>query len=152
MKRYHFNLETVLRARRAQESVARADLQRANLAAAAAEVAAKKSQDHYGEVVASTGAPFMQHRERSELAAKALLGAEESVAATRAVLEKALHDYVAAARAVTVLEHLDERRREEHALAAQHAEAALSDELAAARHSRDRAQAKKASDDKLGRT
>ena len=35
MKRYEFSLETVLRARRAQESVARADLQRAHMFAAA---------------------------------------------------------------------------------------------------------------------
>lgn len=55
MKRYQFNLETVLRARRAQESVARADLQRSNLLAASAEAASKKSREHYEEVVGSVG-------------------------------------------------------------------------------------------------
>lgn len=146
MKRYQFNLETVLRARRAQESVARADLQRSNLLAAAAEAATKKSREHYEEVVGSVGTPFMQHQERSELAAKALLGSEVSTTDAKAVVEKALHDYVAAAQAVSVLEHLDERRREEHAVAVAHEDATLLDELAMARHNR--AQAERAATEK----
>jgi flagellar biosynthesis chaperone FliJ len=148
MKRYQFNLETVLRARRAQESVARADLQRSNLLAAAAEAASKKSREHYEEVVGSVGTPFMQHQERSELAAKALLGSEVSTTDAKAVVEKALHDYVAAAQAVSVLEHLDERRREEHAVAVAHEDATRLDELAMARHNRARAQAERAATEK----
>jgi len=147
MKRYQFNLETVLRARKAQESIARADLLRANLLASAAELAKNKSHEHYGEVVASTATTFMQHRERSELAAKALIGSEESVTDANAVVEKALHDYVAAARSVSVLEHLDERRREEHAVAVAHEESVILDELSSARYGRARAQAKRANQD-----
>jgi len=138
----------VLRARRAQESVARADLQRANLLAVAAEVASQKSREHYEEVVGSVGTPFMQHQERSELAAKALLGSEDSTTEAKAVVEKALRDYVAAAQAVSVLDHLDERRREEHAIAVAHQDATLLDELAMARHNRTRAQAKRGAEEK----
>jgi len=148
MKRYQFNLETVLRARRAQESVARADLQRANLLAAAAEVASQNSREHYEEVVGSVGTPFMQHQERSELAAKALLGSEDSTTEAKAVVEKALRDYVAAAQAVSVLDHLDERRREEHAIAVAHQDATLLYALAMSRHNRTRAQAKRGAEEK----
>ena len=73
MKRYEFSLETVLRARRAQESVARADLLRANVNAAAAEVAEGRRRLHYEDVIATEGPSFMVRRERSELAAGALI-------------------------------------------------------------------------------
>ena len=46
-----------------------------------------------------------------------------------------MENYVATARDVTVLERLDQRRRE-HALAAQRAEAAEVDELVTVRHAR----------------
>jgi flagellar biosynthesis chaperone FliJ len=147
VKRYQFNLETVLRARKAQESIARADLLRANLMASAAEAAKAKSQEHYEEVVGSTATSFMQHRERSELAAKALIGSEESMTDANSVVEKALHDYVAAARAVSVLEHLDERRREEHAVAVAHEESVVLDELSSVRYGRAKAQANRAGQD-----
>ena len=73
MKRYEFSLETVLRARRAQESVARADLLRANVNAAAAEVAEGRRRLHYEDVIGADGPSFMVRRERSELAAGALI-------------------------------------------------------------------------------
>jgi hypothetical protein len=148
MKRYQFNLETVLRARRAQEGVARADLQRAHLFSAASEAASKKSREHYEEVIGSVGTPFMAHQERSGLAAKALLGSEDSATEAKGVVEKALQDYVAAAQAVSVLEHLDERRREEHAVEVAHQDATLLDELGMARHNRARAQAKRDTEEK----
>jgi flagellar biosynthesis chaperone FliJ len=148
MKRYQFNLETVLRARRAQEGVARADLQRANLFAAASEAASQKSREHYEEVIGSVGTPFMAHQERSGLAAKALLGSEDSATEAKGVVEKALQDYVAAAQAVSVLEHLDERRREEHAIEVAHQDATLLDELGMARHNRARAAAKRDTEEK----
>jgi len=150
MKRYQFNLETVLRARRAQEGVARADLQRSHLFAATAEAASKKSREHYEEVIGSVGTPFMAHQERSGLAAKALLGSEDSTTEAKGVVEKALQDYVAAAQAVSVLEHLDERRREEHAIEVAHQDATLLDELGMARHNRARVQAKRATEEKRG--
>ncbi|MGD0808176.1 MAG: hypothetical protein ABSA91_00490 [Acidimicrobiales bacterium] len=147
MKRYQFNLETVLRARRAQEGVARADLQRSHMFAAESEAATKKSREHYEEVIGSAGTPFIAHQERSGLAAKALLGSEESTTEAKGVVEKALQDYVAAAQAVSVLEHLDERRREEHAIEVAHQDATFLDELGMARHNRARAQAKKGTDE-----
>jgi flagellar export protein FliJ len=90
----------------------------------------------------------MEHQERSGLAAKALLGSEDSTAEAKGVVEKALQDYVAAAQAVSVLEHLDERRREEHAVEVAHQDATLLDELGMARHNRARAQAKRDTEEK----
>jgi hypothetical protein len=55
---------------------------------------------------------------------------------------------VAAAQAVSVLEHLDERRREEHAVEVAHQDATLLDELGMARHNRARAQAKRDTEEK----
>jgi hypothetical protein len=136
VKRYEFALQSVLRARRAQESVARADLLRANLAAAAAEAAEGRSLVHYEDVVTASGVTFMVHRQLSELAAGALLGARGSLAEARTTVATAMEGYLAAARSVSVLEHLDERQRQEHDEAARREEANQVDELVTARHGR----------------
>jgi flagellar biosynthesis chaperone FliJ len=138
VKRYEFSLEIVLRARRAQESVARADLLRANLMAAQAELAQGRSRDHYDDVIASDSDPFMVHRQLSDLAAGALIGASGAVADARAQVAAAMEDYLVAARGVSVLEKLDERQRQEHAAAAQRQEANQVDELVTSRHGRNR--------------
>jgi flagellar export protein FliJ len=136
VKRYEFSLQTVLRARRAQESVARADLLRANLKVAAAEVAADRSRAHYEDVLATDGAPFMVQQQRSELAAGALIGARGALADARAAVATAMEGYLVAARSVSVLEKLDERQCQEHATAAQREEANQVDELVTTRHGR----------------
>ncbi|MGH9106145.1 MAG: hypothetical protein ACRDZX_09960 [Acidimicrobiales bacterium] len=136
MKRYQFELAPVLRARRLQEGLARSELQKANLAAAAAERAEHQSLAHYDQLTGSEDAEWPWQRERSVLAAQAVVQARRSLAATTAAVGAALDGYLAAAKAVSVLEHLDERRREEHALAASHEQATLVDELVTSRHAR----------------
>jgi len=138
MKRYDFALQAVLRARRAQEAVARGDLLRANLATATAEVAENKSLDHYQDVVSANGLDFMVHRQRSELAAEALIGASGAVRDAQAAVASAMEVYFVAARSVSVLEKLDERQRQEHAAAAQREETKQVDELVTSRRSRHR--------------
>jgi hypothetical protein len=136
VKRYEFSLETVLRARRAQESVARADLLRANVNAAAAEVAEDRRRLHYEDVIATEGPSFMVLRERSELAAGALIESRGALAEARGAVSTALEGYVQAARSVSVLEKLDERQSIEHAAAVLREEARLVDELVTNRYSR----------------
>jgi flagellar biosynthesis chaperone FliJ len=143
MKRYTFNLGTVLRARQLQEDTARAALQRAHMAALAAELAANSSRAHYEELKAPSDEEFMAHRQRSELAAQAVLGAQDRLAGAREAVTASMSEYVVAAKAVSVLEHLDERRRQEHALATQRQEVAEVDELVTNRHGRRRQDAKK---------
>jgi flagellar biosynthesis chaperone FliJ len=138
VKRYEFSLQTVLRARRAQESVARADLLRANLKVVAAEAAENRSRAHYEDVLAADSDAFMAHRQRSELAAGALIGASGTVTEARAAVVAAMESYLVAARSVSVLEKLDERQRQEHAATAQREEANQVDELVTSRHVRRR--------------
>ena len=138
MRKYTFSLGTVLRARQLQEDMARASLQKAHLAAAAAELAANSSLAHYEQLKAPSDDDFMAHRQRSELAAQAAVGAQERLAGARQTVAASMDDYVAAAKAVSVLRHLDERRREEHALAGQREEVAEVDEAVNNRHARRR--------------
>ena len=134
MKRYAFRLEAVLRARRAAESVAQANLLRANASVLAAEAAADRSSAHYREVQTLPGLGFMVHRERATLAARALIGARESLSEARATREAAMLSYLGSARAVSVLERLDRRRREEHAMAARREDILVVDEIVTNRH------------------
>ncbi len=137
MKRYRFNLAAVLRARRAQESLARATLVAANTSAHAAESAARQSLAHYEQVLRLTGLGeqgFMASRQRASLAAKSFLDAKASSEQAKAAAEAATMRYLGARRAVAVLERLEARRRAEHARAVQHEEALLADELAVGRH------------------
>jgi hypothetical protein len=147
MRRYSFSLGTVLRARRAQESIVRANLQTAHMAATAAELAANASLAHYEEVIGSRDEELMVHHERGELAARAVIGAAESLAGARAAVTVAMNNYLAAAREVSLLERLDERRREQHALDARHEEATEVDELVINRHARREARARKRAGD-----
>jgi flagellar biosynthesis chaperone FliJ len=137
VKRYEFSLEIALRARRAQESVARNDLMRSHMLSASAGTAADNSRAHYEDVISSAGATFMAQRERAVLAAQALTDAQASAAEARDAVTGAMEQYLSAAQDVSVIEHLDERRREEHALATQREEAANNDELTINRHVRD---------------
>ena len=136
MKRYSFGLAAVLRARRLQQDVAKADLQKANMAATAAELAAKASLEHYRQVSRPEDGRFLAQRQQAELAAGSLAAARQVLAAARVAVDDAMARYVDAAKAVAVLEHLDERRRHEHRLAAQHEEAAIIDDLVVSRHGR----------------
>jgi len=150
MKRYQFNLASVLRARRAQEDVARADLLRAHQSATRAARAVAESRVHYQAAAAASGAEFRAHREMWVLAGQSVVEAETTEDEARAGVVSAMDNYLGARRAVDVLQHLDQAKREEHAAAVQHEEAAAIDELVVTRHARQRAQAAKASPDEDG--
>ena len=140
MKRYEFSLGSVMRVRRITEGIAKAELQKANMATAGAESDVHNSQAHYEEVSTSEGPSWMAQAARAHLAAETAILARESLAAARAAAATALGQYMAATRAVSVLGHLDEHRREEHAAAVQHEEMATVDELVTSRHVRRQAQ------------
>jgi hypothetical protein len=143
VKRYTSTLGPVLRARQAQEGMARSALQKANHAAAAAERASAATFAHYREVAAAPNPSFLAAREQGELAALAVKGSRDAVSAKKADARNALEDYVDAAKAVSAAERLEERRREEHALAALREETALVDEVVTARYARARRAVKK---------
>jgi len=136
VKRYGFNLETVMRVRKVQESTAKAHLQRANVAATVAAASALQSMAHYDEIRGAKNPSWMGHREQSELAARATIEARQSLTGAETSAKAALDQYVASAQAVSVLEHLDDRRREEYAEAAQREESTFVDELVTNRHIR----------------
>ncbi|HET9058751.1 MAG TPA: hypothetical protein VFN61_02435 [Acidimicrobiales bacterium] len=135
MKRYNFDLEPVLRARRLQQDLARSDLQKANAAAQAAELAARSSLAHYQELTSTTpdAASFAAERQRGELAAGTLMGARRSLTAAKAAVDYAMQEYLRTVKAVSVLERLDERRREEHAVEVAREEAATVDDMVTSR-------------------
>ena len=134
MKKYSFPLAAALRARQLQQDVARSELQKANLAADAAQLVAKASLEHYEQVRGGNDADFLAGRQQAGLAAGSLTDARLALAAARAAVDEAMARYLEAAKAVSVLEHLDERRRQEHRLDAQREEATVVDELVVARH------------------
>lgn len=137
MKRYAFRLEVVLRARRAQEEVARQELARANHRLRRAQERADAERDRYAAMGPVTGTVDMvqdrQDRVWRTLAAATLVHAErtrEDVAVAAAVHQAAWRE---AAQRVAALERLDDRRRAEHAVAVGRAEAAEVDDLITSR-------------------
>ena len=116
--------------------MARADLLRANLAATVAGAAEGKSLAHYEEVVQAEGPSFLVHRQVSELSARSVIEARRSLTEAKAGVDVAMEAYLVAARSVSVLEHLDERRRQEHAAAGQREDANAVDDLVTSRHVR----------------
>jgi flagellar biosynthesis chaperone FliJ len=138
MKRYKFRLETVLRARRAQESLAQANLARAIASVLAAEAALKDRAAHYEAVKDASGPDFLAKHERALLAAGALIEAEGSLGQAKEARTAATVEYLETARAVSVLERLDERRQAEHALAALREDIVVVDELVTNRSQRNR--------------
>ena len=65
---------------------------------------------HYEDVIATEGPSFMVLRERSELAAGALIECAWALAEAQGAVSTAMEGYVQAARSVSVLEKLDERQ------------------------------------------
>jgi flagellar export protein FliJ len=131
MKKYAFRLETVRRVRRAQESVAKADLARANNEVTAAITAVEnriaayeaKLADQPASGASPTGATivrvdaFMKRRYFNELSANAVVAARSSLNAAQLEAEIARNAWSEKAKQVKALDRLDERRREEHVLA-----------------------------------
>lgn len=137
MKRYAFRLEVVLRARRAQEEMARQDLARANRLVRAAQERADAEEERYQSMGTPTGVVEMVEDRRDrvwrELAAGTATEARrvsEDQAVAAAVQQAVWRE---AARRVAALERLDQRRRQEHVLALSRAEASEVDDLVTSR-------------------
>lgn len=136
MKRYVPTLAPVLRVRQAQEGLARANLQKANAAAATARAIEGQAWSHYNEVSSSCGPSIQVHHQLAGFAAEAVADAAREVDTRKAEAAEATASYLDAAKAVSAVERLEERRREEHALGVLREEAALVDELVTARYTR----------------
>jgi flagellar export protein FliJ len=122
MKRYRFRLENVLNVRMTQEDLARAALAQANLKVTHAEAALASRMSRYSGMAMAGGAKsttdFMQSRFVHEHAARAVREAEQQrVEAEQAAAERRAA-WSQAAKEVSVLERLNERRRAEHDLEA----------------------------------
>lgn len=138
MSRFRFRLEGVLRVRRAEESDARAALVTANVRLRQALEDRDRADVRYrqlleGEERAGTFATFVRQRLEAGLSADRLELARR--AATLAAGDAALAQvsWTKAARRVSVLERLEERRRVEHAEEENRAEVRAVDDLVAAR-------------------
>lgn len=131
MKKYAFRLETVRRVRRVQETVAKAELSRANnevtAAITAVEARIAKYEAKLNETPAAGSSPasgtivrvdaFMQRRYFNELAGNAVVAARSSLNAAQLEAEIARSAWSTKAKDVKALDRLDERRKEEHLLA-----------------------------------
>jgi len=136
MKRYRFALEAVLRVRRAQEEAA-------VFALAAAHATRRRAEEAEAEAVARCDGnvptagvhdseQFRSERDEAERLAATAMARADAVARAVAEARQRQADWTQAARAVAALERLDERRRQEWAVAEQRAEAAVVDESALA--------------------
>ena len=137
MKRYRFRLEAVLRARRAQEDMARQELARANRALQQANEGFESELARYRSVPVPTGevdlATELGERLGRELAATAVHEADlrrEDNAVAAAVQQAAWRE---AAQRVAALERLDARRRADHELEVARAVAAEVDDIVTSR-------------------
>lgn len=137
MRRYEFRLHAVLRARRAQEDIARQSLALANrsLREAQRHLGAERIRYEALEPTVGLGDWPEARRERSwcDLAAASVAHATrcfEDLAVVAADRQAAWRE---AARRVAVLERLDDRRRADHALWAARADGAEIDDLVTAR-------------------
>lgn len=137
MKRYRFPLEVVLRARRAQEDLARQNLVGANHRVRQAQEHLSRQQARYMTVANPVGvvdavAAVQDHAGRQVLAgvvdeAKRRF---EDRSVEAAVLQAAWRE---AAQRVAALERLDERRRADHSVMALRAELVEVDDLVTSR-------------------
>ncbi|MGE0307537.1 MAG: hypothetical protein AB7Q27_17455 [Acidimicrobiia bacterium] len=140
MKRYRNRLQRVLDVRRIQEERARAQLQRANNAETLARQVAEAKRERYREHQPLVGpVAFVHHnidRSLYELRALAVLEADERIVEAHAQVEQRLGEWAAAAQKVEALERLDGRRRVEHAVEADRAEARELDDMVTGRAGR----------------
>ena len=141
MKKYAFSLETVLRARRAQEEVARQSLADANHRLRRSQALQAAARDAYHLVAAR---PFRGPGERDHFLddrSRELRLAEAVEQASAVVIEcerKAAEcnaAWVLAGQRVASLERLDERRRSEWDQASAREESTVLDDIAGARWS-----------------
>ena len=122
MKKYKFRLDTVMRVRRTEEDLAKAQLAQANARVAEAVAMVDARLAHYAALPPSGGAgstaTFMASRFRQETAAAAVVAAKVARVAALQDAEAYRQVWSKKASEVSVLERLDERRRTEHVLEA----------------------------------
>lgn len=133
MKRYQFSLESALRARRAQEEVARQRLAEVNLRLQRARQAHAAALGAYRSM-ALTAAPqtkesFVAHRTREMAMAEAVERAHRAAMKIEVESSMMFTAWVDAAKMVASLERLDERRRSEWEVEARRDEAAAVDDV-----------------------
>ena len=140
MKRYRFRLEQVLRVRKIQEDQARAAVVEARVQADQAAAALLRRVEDYDAhshgavgMSAASAAGFLATRALHDLKAQAVLSARETEAGAQDVVGARLAEWSEAARRVSALERLDERRREEYELELRRDEDAQVDDLVVSR-------------------
>ncbi len=142
MKRYHFSLEPVLRARRAQEEAARQSLAAANHHLRRAQSRRDAALDAYRIVTSSAlrgpgdRDAFFDERSRQLRLAEAVEEASKLVVQCEEETESCYSAWVLAGQRVASLERLDERRRSEWSYSEARAEAASVDDIVNARWDR----------------
>jgi flagellar export protein FliJ len=143
VKRYRFRLEQVMRVRRIQEDQARSLVVEARTRAADAaavtlrRIEAYESHSSAGATVDAAG--FLASRALHEAKAQAVLNAQVEEMEAREVVAQRLDGWSEAARRVSALERLDERRREEYDIELRRDEDAQVDDLVVSRQARARA-------------
>jgi flagellar protein FliJ len=141
MKKFKFRLQSVLRVRRLQEDLARAQLLSANRAAREAEAVVENRVTRYSTMERPHGvqyeAAFARTWFRLDKAADAV--DEARVQRTQALANVAEQRiaWQAASMRVAALERLEDRQRAEHAIEAQRDEDRLTDDLVSSRFSRE---------------
>jgi flagellar export protein FliJ len=137
VKRYEFRAAKVLRVRRLQEDIARADVAAARHAQAQALASVGAMRQHYAEL-AHPAAPlgtasFLATQERGGQRAEAVVLAQHRHDRAQDATAVALDSWRAARQRVEGLERLDERRRAEYDVAARRDEDLEADEIVIAR-------------------
>lgn len=141
MKKYTFRLEQVLRVRRMQEDLAKAELAKANARVTEAVAMVDARLAHYAGVPAAgtsgSTAAFIGARFRQETAAAAVVAARAARVAALSDAESFRQVWSAKATEVSVLERLDDRRRTEHAAEATRQEEIEVDDIVVGRFGRE---------------
>ena len=140
MKRYRFRLEPVLRVRRSEEEVARAQLVAANAAVTRQEQLLVDCERAYEMTLNSSGilptAEFLFEQFSRSAHAAAVLEQRQRVREAYDDAARARGVWSGAAAQVGALERLDERQRHEHRAAAQKEDELITDELVVSRYAR----------------
>lgn len=142
---YHFRFERILNARRAQEHAARSEVHRANAALVKAITQRDRSAEEYARPCEATDSitGMMAERVVRELSARLL--ARDNREVNRAAGEAALAQlaWSGSRQRVVVLEHLDERWRARYREEEERKEAAIVDDIVAARYAAERLHARR---------
>ena len=132
MRKYRFQLEPVLRVRTVQEDLARAALAQANHRVVNADAILAARASRYSSMAMASGmrstTEFLSNRFVHEMAARSVRDAEAARRQAEQEAAERREAWSQAAKEVSVLERLDERRRAEHALeSARQADAEVDD-------------------------